>query len=135
VLSLLALLVQILTQKGLQEDACDDNSIKLEERLGVVRMQADKDNAIDEVTHARTHTHTHTHHTTHARARTHTHTHTHVTCVYVCVCVCVCVYVQEYRKNNNTCWRWVTLRMLASFDINLFESATVEKKWLEGVYA
>ena len=58
-------------------------------------------------------------------------------CVYarthVCIYVHVCMYVQEYRKNNVPCWRWVTLRMLATYDITLFDSCTKDKKWLEGV--
>mmetsp|Transcript_10760 Transcript_10760/g.25763 ORF Transcript_10760/g.25763 Transcript_10760/m.25763 type:complete len:588 (+) Transcript_10760:287-2050(+) len=40
---------------------------------------------------------------------------------------------EEYRKNSIPCWRWVTLRMLSCFDINLFSYATAENKFLEGV--
>eukprot|EP00286_Rhodomonas_abbreviata_P025419 CAMPEP_0181299002 /NCGR_PEP_ID=MMETSP1101-20121128/6097_1 /TAXON_ID=46948 /ORGANISM="Rhodomonas abbreviata, Strain Caron Lab Isolate" /LENGTH=573 /DNA_ID=CAMNT_0023404089 /DNA_START=166 /DNA_END=1884 /DNA_ORIENTATION=- len=39
----------------------------------------------------------------------------------------------EYRKNSVPCWRWVTMRMLALYDINLFTYATAENKFMEGV--
>ena len=70
-----------------KEDDIDYRPVKLEDRLDIVRMEADQANDIDE----------------------------------------------EYRRNGNTCWRWVTLRMLAAYDSNLFEVATVKEKWLEGV--
>ena len=70
-----------------KDDDIDYHPVKLEDRLDIVRMEADPANDIDE----------------------------------------------EYRRNGNTCWRWVTLRMLAAYDSNLFEVATVKEKWLEGV--
>jgi len=39
---------------------------------------------------------------------------------------------EEYRHNNNTCWCWITLRMLAAYEIEYFTAATAENKFLEG---
>ena len=74
-------------QKRLKAGDTDYHPQEIENRLDIVKMEADPENDIDEV----------------------------------------------FRKNNIPCWRWVTLRMLASYDINLFESCTMDNKWLEGV--
>jgi hypothetical protein len=39
---------------------------------------------------------------------------------------------EEYRHNNDTCWRWVTLRMLAAYDIRVFSAATAQNRFIEG---
>jgi THO complex subunit 1 len=39
----------------------------------------------------------------------------------------------EYRKNNIPQWRWVTMRLLLTYDFMLFGQGTAELKFLEGV--
>ena len=42
---------------------------------------------------------------------------------------------EEYKKNNDPCWRWVTLRLLAAAQINAFNHATSVNRYLEGAVA